>query len=150
MQVSWQDRGWVLFPALQWLQERLGEATCPGLHTSTLVKWREIYSPAGFEAKIRFSKLWSERCWEKPQELFSKLQSKTSVQRKGGSQISGQTNHYPNARTAKGRSGEQKAHARYFVPVIKHLLEQAESKCTADKENITMSQKTDSFWYFSQ
>lgn len=32
-----------------------------------------------------------------------------------------------------------------FVPVIKHLLEQAESKCTADKENITMSQKPDSF-----
>lgn len=37
-----------------------------------------------------------------------------------------------------------------FVPVIKHLLEQAESKCTADKENITMSQNPDSFWYIFQ
>lgn len=32
-----------------------------------------------------------------------------------------------------------------FEPVIKHLLEQAESKCTADKENITMSPKPDRF-----
>lgn len=38
-----------------------------------------------------------------------------------------------------GEEADNKNHVPgSFVPVIKHLLEQAESKCTADKENITM------------
>lgn len=43
------------------------------------------------------------------------------------------------------RNNKKKRHIRCCIPIIKHLLEQAESKRTADKENITKSQKPDSF-----
>jgi len=93
--------------------------------------------------------LQGERYQGKTQAVFYQPQSTTSGERKGHSQIfreiSTQMPDQPKEEV------ENKRHMPdIFVPVIKHLLEQAESKCTADKENITMSQKPDSFWYFFQ
>lgn len=109
-----------------------------------LAKWRKIYSPGGFEAKIGFAKQ-SEVKGGKPQEVFYQLHPQLPVKgrdavKSPASQISIQMPDQPKEEV------ENKKHMLdIFVPVIKHLLEQAESKCTADKENITMSQNPDSF-----
>lgn len=107
---------------------------------------KKTYSPGGFEAKIGFAKQFGVKDTEEkhrksfiyynPQLL---VKERDTVKSPVG-QISAQMPEQPKEEV------ENKKHMLdIFVPVIKHLLEQAESKCTADKENITMSQKPDSF-----
>lgn len=136
------------FQVSPWPHKKLGWVTGPGLYPSLLQSWGKSISQDALKLK---QGLWNVLGWKILKKTTGSILS-TKIHNfwwERHSQISSQSVLHSHIRQPK--EVENKKHMLHiFVPVIKHLLEQAESKCTADKENITMSQNPDSFWYIFQ